>query len=196
MLANVDAWVRSGKTPPESKYPKIADRTLVAISDYQFPSIPTVHKPREANRAYRLNFGPEWNRGIITLQPPQVGEPFTVLVPQVDRDGNELAGIHLPEIAVPLATYTGWNLRDPSIGAPEQREAFEGSYIAFPKTAVERDKSGDPRKSIAERYSSREDYLHRYGKAIDALVKDRWILEEDRAALLNRGGADWDEAMK
>ena len=75
-----------------------------------------------------------------------------MLVPQVDRDGNELAGIHLPEIAVPLATYTGWNLRDPSIGAPEQREAFEGSYLAFPRTAAERDKSGDPRKSIAERY--------------------------------------------
>jgi len=196
MLANMDAWVRSGKTPPESKYPRIAERTLVAIKDYEFPQIPQVNKPKDANRAYRLNFGPEWNRGIITLQPPQVGEPFTALVPQVDRDGNELAGIHLPEIAVPLATYTGWNLRDPSIGAPEQREAFEGSYIAFPKTAEEREKSGDPRKSIAERYSSREDYLHRYGKAIDALVKDRWILEEDRAALLNRGGADWDEAMK
>ena len=196
MLANLDAWVRSGTAPPESKYPKIADRTLVSIADYTFPSIPQVNKPREANRAYRLNFGPEWGRGIITMQPPRVGEAFPVLVPQVDRDGNELAGVHLPEIAVPLATYTGWNLRDPSIGAPEQREAFEGSYLAFPKTAAEREKNGDPRSSIAERYKSREDYLGRYGKAIDALVKERWILEEDRAALLNRGGAEWDEATK
>jgi hypothetical protein len=196
MLANMDAWVRSGKTPPESKYPRIAERTLVAIKDYEFPQIPQVNKPKDANRAYRLNFGPEWNRGIITLQPPQVGEPFTALVPQVDRDGNELAGIHLPEIAVPLATYTGWNLRDPSIGAPEQREAFEGSYLAFPRTAAEREKDGDPRRSIAERYSSREDYLSRYEKAINALVKDRWILEEDRGALLDRGGAEWDTATK
>lgn len=196
MLANMDAWVRNGTAPPESKYPKIGDRTLVTLSDYAFPSIPQVNKPREANRAYRLNFGPEWSRGVITMQPPQVGEAFPVLVPQVDRDGNELAGIHLPEIAVPLATYTGWNLRDPSIGAPEQREAFEGSYLAFPKTAIAREKSGDPRKSIAERYSSREDYLDRYGKAIGTLVKERWILEEDRGALLSRGVAEWDEAMK
>lgn len=196
MVANMDAWVRNGTAPPESKYPKIGDRTLVAISDYAFPSIPQVNKPKEANRAYRLNFGPEWSRGIITMQPPQVGEPFPVLVPQVDRDGNELAGIHLPEIAVPLATYTGWNLRDPSIGASEQREAFEGSYLVFPKTAALREKNGDPRGSIAERYSSREDYLDRYGKAIDVLVKERWILEEDRGSLLNRGGAEWDAATK
>jgi len=196
MVANMDAWVRNGTAPPESNYPKIADRTLVAISDYAFPSIPQVNQPREANRAFRLNFGPEWSRGIISLQPPQVGEPFPVLVPQVDRDGNELAGIHLPEIAVPLATYTGWNLRDPSIGAPEQREAFEGSYLAFPQSAAVREKSRDPRRSIAERYSSREDYLDRYGKTIDVLVKERWILEEDRGTLLNRGVAEWDAAMK
>jgi hypothetical protein len=196
MLTNMDAWVRSGTAPPQSNYPKIADWTLVAIKDYEFPQIPQVNKPRESNRAYRLNFGPEWTRGIITMQPPQVGEPFPTLVPQVDRDGNELAGIHLPEIAVPLATYTGWNLREPSIGAPEQREAFEGSYLAFPKTAAEREKSGDRRLSVAERYSSREDYLDRYGKAIDALVKERWILEEDRATLLNRGSAEWDAAVK
>jgi Alpha/beta hydrolase domain len=196
MLANMDAWVRSGTLPPESKYPRIADRTLVAISEYAFPSIPQVNQPREANRAYRLNFGPEWSRGIISMQPPKVGEPFPALVPQVDRDGNELAGIHLPEIAAPLATYTGWNLRDPSIGASEQREALEGSYLALPRTAAEREKSGDPRKSIAERYSGREDYLDRYGKAVDILVKDRWILEEDRAALLSRGGAEWDAATK
>ena len=196
MVANMDAWVRNGTAPPESSYPKIADHTLVPIRDYAFPTIPHVNKPREANRAYRLNFGPEWERGIISLQPPQVGEPFPVLVPQVDRDGNELAGIHLPEIAVPLATYTGWNLRDPSIGAPDQRVSFEGSYLPFPRTAAEREKTGDPRMSIAERYSSREDYLSRYENAIDALVKERWILKEDREPLLGRGSVEWDEATK
>jgi hypothetical protein len=196
MIANMDAWVRNGTTPPESSYPKIADQTLVAVSDCAFPAIPRVNKPQEANRAYRMDFGPEWSRGIISMQPPQVGQSFPVLVPQVDRDGNERAGVHLPEIAVPLATYTGWNLRDPSIGAPEQRVAFEGSYLPFPQTAAERQMTGDPRTSIAERYSSREDYLSRYGKAIDALVKERWILEEDRAAMLRRGGAEWDEVMR
>jgi Alpha/beta hydrolase domain len=97
---------------------------------------------------------------------------------------------------VPLATYTGWNLRNPLIGAPEQRVAFEGSYLPFPKTSAEREKTADPRLSVADRYSSREDYLSRYEKEVDALVKERWILKEDRAALLERGRAEWDEAMK
>jgi hypothetical protein len=196
MVSNMDAWVRSGTPPPESSYPKIADRTLVPMEDYSFPAIPHVNKAYEANLAYRLDFGPEWTRGVISKQPPQVGEPFPVLVPQVDRDGNEIAGVHLPEISLPLATYTGWNLRDPSIGAPTQRVSFEGSYLPFPRTASEREKTGDPRPSIAERYPSRENYLSRYGKAVDILVKQRWILEEDSAALLSRGGMEWDQAMK
>lgn len=102
MLSNMDAWVRNGAAPPDSNYPKIADQTLVQLSDWAFPAIPGVNKPHEANRAYRLNFGPQWSAGIISLQPPQVGAAFPVLVPQVDRDGNEQAGVRLPEIAVPL----------------------------------------------------------------------------------------------
>jgi hypothetical protein len=87
-------------------------------------------------------------------------------------------------------------LRDPSIGAPDQRVSFEASYIPFPKTAAERKKLGDPRKSIAERYTGREDYLSRYGRALDELVKQCWILEEDRAALLHRADEEWNEAVK
>jgi Alpha/beta hydrolase domain len=117
-------------------------------------------------------------------------------VPQVDADGNERDGVRLPQITVPLATYTGWNLRDPSIGAPDQRVSFEASYLPFPKTAADRRRSGDPRASIAERYASREDYLARFARAIDELVKQRWVLEEDRAQLLHRGEAGWDEATK
>ncbi len=196
MVANMDAWVRSGTVPPDSSYPKIADHTLVLMENYQFPAIPHVNQPHEVSMAYSLDFGPDWSRGIMSVQPPKVGTEFPVLVPQVDRDGNELAGIHLPEISVPLATYTGWNLRDPSIGAPMERVAFEGSYLPFPKTAAHRRDTGDPRPSIKERYSSREDYLGRYSKAIDALVKQRWIFEDDRAALLTRGGLEWDEATK
>jgi hypothetical protein len=196
MVANMDAWVRSGTAPPESNYPKLGDGTLVTVKDYAFPAIPHVNRPHEANRAYRLDFGPEWSRGMISQQPPRVGEAFPVLVPQVDGDGNERAGVHLPEIAVPLATYTAWNMRDPAIGAPEERVSFEGSYLAFPKTAAERQKMGDPRPAIAERYASREDYLGRFGKVVDGLVKQRWILEEDRGAVLAHGGVEWDEATK
>lgn len=197
MIANMDAWVRSGTLPPESSVPRIAGGTLVALSDYAFPSIPGVNKPYEANSGVRLDFGPNWqSTGILSIQPPKVGTPFPVLVPQVDADGNERDGVRLPEIAVPLATYTGWNLRDPSIGAPRERVSFEGSYIAFAKTAADRNATRDPRLSIEERYSSRADYLSRYAKVVDELVKQRWILPEDRAWYLKRGAQEWDEATK
>jgi hypothetical protein len=196
MIANMDAWVRSNIAPPESSYPKIADRTLVPFQKYSFPAIPDVKKPHEANGAYRLDFGSNWRDGVLSIQPPKVGKAFPVLVPQVDADGNERDGVPLPEITVPLATYTGWNLRDPSIGAAEQRVSFEGSYLPFPRTAIERQKTADPRRSITERYASREDYLSRYSHAIDELAKQRWILEEDRPALLHLGRQEWDEATK
>jgi hypothetical protein len=196
MIANMDAWVRRSTLPPASSYPKIADGTLVPLHEYALPAIPGVNRPHEANEAWRLDFGPNWRDGILSLQPPKVGEPFPVLVPQVDADGNERDGVRLPEVTVPLATYTGWNLRDPSIGAPDQRVSFEASYLPFPKTAADRQKAVDPRKSIAERYSSRENYLTRYHTAVDDLVNQRWILPEDRESLLHRGEQEWSEATQ
>jgi hypothetical protein len=196
MIANMDAWVHSGTLPPPSSYPKLPDGTLVALHDYKFPTIPGINKPHEINTAYRLDYGPNWRDGILSLQPPKVGESFPVLVPQVDADGNERDGVRLPEFAAPLATYASWNLRDPSIGAPDQRVSFEGSFIPFAKDAAERTKTGDPRKSIVERYNSREDYLARYSRALDDLVKQRWILPEDREAVLHRGEQEWEEATR
>jgi hypothetical protein len=194
MIANMDAWVRSGTAPPPSAYPTIAANKLVPLSEFAFPRIPHVQLPSEANTAYRLDYGPNWREGILAMQPPHVGKPFHVLVPQVDADGNELGGIHLPEISVPLATYTGWNLRDPSIGGASQRLGFEGSYFPFPKNVAERKQSGDPRKSIAERYADREAYLAQFAHATDELIEQRWILREDRAPLLKRGAEEWDLA--
>lgn len=196
MIANMDAWVRSDTLPPASSYPKISDGTLVPLRDYALPAIPGVNRPHEANQAYRLDFGTRWSDGILSVQPPKVGALFPVLVPQVNEDGNERDGVRLPEITVPLATYTSWNLRDPSIGASDQRVSFEASYLPFPKTADERRKHGDPRKSIAERYSDHEDYIAQYKNAVDDLVKQRWILPEDRVALLHRGEQEWAEATK
>jgi len=192
MIANMDAWVRTGTAPPPSAYPTIAARTLVPLDKYAFPQIRHVKLPSEANVAYRLDYGPNWRDGILAVEPPRVGKPFPVLVPQVDADGNELGGIHLPEISAPLATYTGWNLRDPSIGGASQRVAFEGSYLSFPKNAAERKQSDDPRKSIAERYPDRDTYLNQFARATDELIQQRWILPEDRAPLLQRGGEEWD----
>ena len=74
--------------------------------------------------------------------------------------------------------------------------AFEASYIPFAKTADERRKAGDPRKSVEERYGSREDYLDRFSHALDALVEQRWVLPEDREALMLHGRQDWEEAMR
>jgi hypothetical protein len=196
MITNMDAWVRSDILPPPSNYPKIADGNLVPLDQYALPAIPGVNRPHEANQANRLDFGPNWQQGILSIQPPKVGPAFPLLVPQVDGDGNERDGVHLPEITVPLATITGWNLRDPAIGAPDQRVAFEASYLPFPKTAEDRQKTGDPRKSIAERYAGREDYLARYKSAVDGLVKQRWILPEDRAALIHRGELEWAESTR
>jgi hypothetical protein len=194
MIANMDAWVRNGTAPPPSAYPTIAARTLVPMSELAFPRIPHVQLPSDANTAYRLDYGPNWRDGIFAVQPPHVEKPFPVLVPQVDADGNELGGVHLPEITVPLATYTGWNLRDPSIGGASQRLGFEGSYLPFPKNAAERRQSGDPRKSIVERYADREAYLAQFARAADELIEQRWILLEDRALLLKRGAEEWDLA--
>ena len=196
MVANMDAWVRNATAPPASSYPKISDGTLVPLGELAFSAIPGVTRPHEANAAYRLDYGSKFAQGILETQPPKVGAAFPVLVPQVNEDGNELDGVRLPELTVPLATYTGWSLRDPSIGAPDQRCAFVGSYVAFARTAEERKKSGDPRKSVAERYVSREDYMGRFTKALDELVAAGWILAEDRSAMLQSGEREWAEAMK
>lgn len=196
MIANMDAWVRSGTAPPPSSYPHISNGTLVRLNAYAFPRIPGVEKPEEANAAYDLDFGPNWQSGILSIQPPRVIGRFAPLVPQVNADGNERDGVQLPEIVVPLATYTGWNLRSPAIGAPNQRVPFEGSYFPFPRNKSERARSGDPRLSIEERYTGQADYLKKYGAAVDRLISERWILSEDREPLLQRGKAEWDEATK
>jgi hypothetical protein len=120
-----------------------------------------------------------------------VGTPFPVLVPQSDADGNDLGGVRLPELQVPLATYTGWNLRDPSIGAPEQRVSFLGSWIPLAKTAEERKKSGDPRLAIVERYKSQQEYMSKFEQAAEKLVEQRFLLQEDLPAMLERGKLEW-----
>ena len=191
MISNMDAWVRAGTPPPASRYPRIDEHTLVPLREYAFPAIPGVELPHEATQGQRLDFGPSWQQGILSLQPPTRGPAFPVLVPQVDADGNERDGVRLPEIVVPLATYTGWNLRDPAIGAAGQRVSFEGSAIPFPATASDRRKSGDPRRSIAERYPSRQAYLARYTQAVDELIAAHWVLPEDRGSLVQRGEAEW-----
>jgi hypothetical protein len=114
----------------------------------------------------------------------------------VDADGNELAGIRLPEVAVPLATYTGWNFRAPSVGAPDRLYPLLGSYIPFTRTPAEREARQDPRLSVSERYASRESYLMRIREAAAALVKERYLLQQDVEPAVARAAAHWDLVMK
>lgn len=193
LITDMNEWVKDGTPPPPSRYPKIADGALVPLDKWNFPKIPGVNKPHEVSLAYHLDFGPQWKEGIVTFVPPKVGKAFPVLVPQVDADGNDRGGVSLPELQAPLATYTGWNLRDPSIGAADLRLSFYGSFIPFAKTAEERQKSGDPRLSIAERYASRDEYLGKFTEAAVKLIRERFLLPEDLPAVIARGEREWDE---
>src|SRR5262249_56226274 len=134
--------------PRWSADPRIADGTLTSPDRAGWPAIPGYQLPQQPLRAFHLNFGPEWSKGIVSVEPPEVGKPFVVRVPAVDADGNVRSGIRVPDIAVPLATQSGWNYRDPSIGAPDRLAGEIGSYIPFSKTHVEREGRGDPRPSV------------------------------------------------
>jgi hypothetical protein len=116
-------------------------------------------------------------------------------VPQVDSDGNERSGIRLPEVAVPLATYTGWNFRSPAVGNPDQLYPLLGSYIPFARTKAEREERNDPRPSIAERYASRNAYLDQINASVAALVKDGFLLADDVPVVVARATRHWDLLM-
>ncbi len=196
LLVAMDRWVKDGAPPPPSQYPRVADGTLVPPQSVAFPKLPGVNLPQRVKEAYRVDYGPQFKQGVITVEPPRIGKPFPILVPQVDRDGNERAGIVLPEVAAPLATYTGWNLRDPKAGAPHEMARLSGSYIPFARTRAERERTGDPRLSIEERYQNRAHYLGLAAEAALKLIKDGYLLAEDLPALLKRAGEHWDYAMK
>jgi hypothetical protein len=192
----MDDWAREDRPPPESRYPKLADKTLVSVGEVSFPAIGGIKLPAHAHQAFRFDFGPQWKKRIITKQPPGVGKAFPVLVPQVDQDGNDLRGVRLPQVEVPLAAYTGWNLRDPKTGMGNERVSFLGSWFPFPKTKADGEAAGDARRPIAERYQSREDYLEQFSEATKKLMNDRFLLEEDVDALVRRGGEEWDFVTK
>jgi hypothetical protein len=180
----LDRWVVEDVAPPPSLYPKIADGTLTPPDRAGWPAIPGYQLPQQPLHAFHLNFGPDWNKGIVSVEPPEIGRPFTQLVPAVDPDGNVRSGIRLPDIAVPLATQAGWNYRDTSIGAPEKLAGEIGSYIPFPLTRADRERTRDPRPSVEERYRNRDDYVGRYAAATLELVNRGYVLAEDVADLL------------
>ena len=197
LIVALDRWAKVGTPPPPSRYPRISDGTLVRPDAVAFPRIPGVNFTRAIHEAYRVDYGPQFKtKGIATLEPPRVGKAFVMYVPQVDRDGIDLAGVRLPEVAAPLATYTGWNPRDPKIGAADNLVDFAGSFIPFPKTKAERERSNDPRLSIEERYGDREHYLEQFKQAGNELIKGGYLLAEDLPALAARAAQYWDFVVK
>jgi hypothetical protein len=187
LLDALDAWVKDGTTPPPSVYPRIDQKTLVDWRQPQsgFPALPGVRYPEVIQQPEARDFGPEFvTRGIITIEPPRIRGQYVVQVPRSGPDGNDLGTLLPPEVAVPLATYTGWNLRRRDVGAEAMLASLAGSYILLPRTRAERLKSGDPRESIGERYGSFDEYKKRYAKACEELVKQRYLLKEDATRLI------------
>jgi hypothetical protein len=196
MLTSMNAWISHGTTPPASQTPSVAKGELVAVGAVKFPKIPGVAVPKESYAPVALDFGPGFaSMGIASVEPPSSGAPFATLVPQVNADGNESSGVVLPDLRVPLATYTGWNLRDPQSGAPEGLYALQGSMIPFARTRAEREKSGDPRLSIEERYRDQAEYLRRIEAAARQLVLQRYLLERDMPLIVARARVRWESLM-
>ena len=198
LLVAMDRWVTSGVEPPPTTIPRIADGTLVDLPVWrkQFPTIPGVARAQVMFRPLRLDPGPRWfTQGIADHVPPRAGPAYRTLVPAVDKDGIERAGVRLPEISVPLATYSGWNVRDPKYGGAGMLGRFSGSRLPFPRTRADRLKTGDPRLSVHERYPTRADYVAAVARAVLELKQDGFLLDEDATRLLQAAVHSklWDE---
>lgn len=192
LLTALDEWVTNGTAPPPSRHPRVADGTLVDVAEFRarFPRIPGVELPAGCYRPPRLDFGPRFHtEGIADVVPPRTGPPYHTLVPAVDADGNETAGIRLPDVAVPLGTFTGWNLRAARAGAPGMLAPLDGMFLPFAATRAERLASGDPRPAVQERYPTREAYLARVAEAALALQAERFLLAEDVTRILRTAAA-------
>lgn len=193
-LDNLDAWATDGTEPPESRYPKRSNGTLVTGEEWRemFPAIPGIMLPKGPATLELFDFGSEFENGIINKEPPELidAEGYSTMVLAVDEDGNDLGCLRAPMVAAPLATYTGWNLRARGQGHGAKHK-FTGSTLPFPETAEERQATGDPRPSIAERYGDASDYVSAIRKAAEALVAERLMLGEDveRCA---EWAEDWD----
>ncbi len=197
-LDNLDRWVTAGEEPPASRHPSLNDGTAVVSETLleRFGKLPGVRIPAQTTRAIRLDYGPEAHLGRATNLPAEEGEEFPALVADLDESFNERGGIRLPDLSVPVATYTGWNLRDESIGNPGLFIGITGGLagwtLPLPATQEERESTGDPRASIEERYASREDYLEQVTSAANDLVAEGYLLEEDVAEVVDLAGRKYD----
>lgn len=196
MLDAMDAWATEGTAPPDSRIPRRSDGTLVTAEEWleQFPDVPGIARPSGPNGLPAYDFGPDATKGLLTKQPPDVGNgAYTVLIPAVDADGNDIAGVRAPMVEAPLGTYTGWNLRARGQGEGYMHE-FTGSYIPLPETENVRRSTGDPRRSIVERYGDADGYVRAVVAAAKRLVDDGLMLEEDIEQVA-KAAEDWSRPL-
>jgi hypothetical protein len=184
LLVDLDAWVTEGEAPPADRMPRVADGTLappLPQSGMGFPQIPGVVYNGVHHTGDLFDFGKDFDKGILSLLPPRlVGSPYPVFVPKTDADGNDIGGVRMPEVAVPLATYTGWALRADGHDGCDAN----GQKIAFAKTKAERLAAGDPRPSLEERYADHATYVGLVTRAAQELKAQRFMLDEDVAATI------------
>jgi hypothetical protein len=194
-LVNLERWVVDGVEPPPSAFPHLADGTAVPARRVaaEFRRFPTsvAPDPEKAPVMRRLDLGPEADRGIGRY-PAVAGDAWPTFVAAIDDDGNEMAGIRLPDVAVPVATYTGWNPRGPEAGGEGQILPMVGSTVPFPATPAERERTGDPRASIADRYRDRADYESRVRHTAESLVAGGYLLAEDVDIVIEHALAGYD----
>ncbi len=184
----LDQWVTEGILPPRSRVPQRRNGTLVPPQMVNFPGIPaTAYAGWPALSPVEFNPGAMNHNAVMdfsVVPPVHVGDlEYTVLVPQVDADGNDIAGIRLPYLEAPLGTHTGWSLLKPGMGGPDIC-GQNGQFIPFANTMAERLEAGDPRPSIEERYPNREAYVRRVTRAAERLVKQSFLLEEDKERII------------
>ncbi len=162
-------WVVNDTEPPPSRFPTIANGGLVSATAVGFPEIPGV--------TYSGSYNPLHLHDHHSL-PPTQGAAYTVLVARTDTDGNMVDGVRHPNLAAPIGTHTGWNLRRQGFAEGEQC-AGAGSFIPFAAGHTERQSTSDPRRSVKERYPNHQAYVRAVSDAAATLVEDRLLLRGD-----------------
>jgi hypothetical protein len=193
-LVRLDRWASGVQPPPPSCHPRLQDATAVPPPHVAkvFHRLPGVQFPEHLPGMHRMDFGPQSGRGILTRLPPAIGEAYAELVPAVDEDGNEVAGVRPLEVAVPLATHTGWRVRDACAGGLGQLHTLLGATWPFLATTADRKAARDPRRAIEQRYASRGDYLDAVARAAAGLMAAGHLLDEDLPTAIARAVALYD----
>ena len=191
LFVALDQWVTGGVKPPKSEVPGPGTRVYsIPLSDgvgfvpqdaLGWPNIPGVTYSGLITVRHLFDFGPDFDDGILTLNPPDFSGPvYPSYVSRVDHDGNEIAGIRLPDVAAPIATTTGWGLRAAGFGGgPWDGCEASGQWIPFEKTKAERLAKGDPRPSMQERYKNHAGYVKAVAKEARKLEQRRLLLPAD-----------------